>query len=313
MRADPTDDGPDRIDIDVAPGVRLRALDWGGPDPAVVLLHPNGFCAGLYAPLADRLRVVARPIAIDLRGHGASSAPAGADSYAFEQLAADVSEVLDGLGLRGVAGVGGSLGGAVAVLVDRLDPGRWSRLLLAEPVAFPAPDADTGRAPLVEENPMAAGARRRRDRFPDRAAVVEAYRDRPPLSQLAPEALDAYARWGTVEDGDVVRLACRPEVEATIFEVSAGPDGAAAAWSHLPQLSVPTTIVAGAETFLPDVFAQQAGRAGAELVTVSGGHFVLHEDTARGVELIERYALRESPRGPTGTPEAGRRRGARRS
>jgi pimeloyl-ACP methyl ester carboxylesterase len=288
MPADPSDDGPELIDIAVAPGVRLRVLDWGGRGPAVVLLHPNGFCAGLYEPLAERLRRVARPIAVDLRGHGASSAPTSADHYAFERLAADVVAVLDVLGLQAVVGVGGSLGGAVAVLVDRLDPGRWSRLLLAEPVAFPISDA---WAPGGAENPMAAGARRRRDRFPDRAALVDAYRDRPPLSQLAPEALEAYARWGTVDDGDGVRLACHPEVEATVFEVSTGPVGAAAAWDHLPRLAAPTTIVAGADTFLPDVFAEQATCAGAELVTVPGGHFVLHEDTARGAALVERYAL----------------------
>lgn len=286
MPVDRCEDGPELVDIVVSEGVRLRALDWGGPGPAVVLLHPNGFCAGLYEPVAQRLRRVSRPIAVDLRGHGASSAPAGADSYRFERLAADVVAVLDGLGLRGVAGVGGSLGGAVAVLVDRLDPGRWSRLVLAEPVAFPIADRPAG-----EDNPMADAARRRRDRFPDRAALVDAYRDRPPLSQLAPEALEAYARWGTVDDGDGVRLACRPEVEATVFEVSTGPDGAASAWDHLPRLSAPTTILAGADTFLPDVFAEQAEHAGAQLVTVPGGHFVLHEDTARGVDLIERYAL----------------------
>lgn len=281
------------MDVDVAPGVRLRALDWGGPGPPVVLLHPNGFCAGLYEPVAERLRPVARPIAIDLRGHGRSSAPTGAASYAFERLAADVIEVLDDLGLQYVAGVGGSLGGAIALLVDRLDPGRWSRLLLAEPVAFPPPEeaADGTGAPAGGQNPMAAGARRRRAHFPDRAAVVEAYRDRAPLSRLAPEALDAYVRWGTFDDGDGVRLACHPEVEATIFEVSTGPGGAPAAWDHLPHVSAPTTIVAGADTFLPDVFADQAARADATLLTVPGGHFVLHEDTPRGVRLIERYAL----------------------
>ncbi len=197
---------------------------------------------------------------------------------------------MDGLGLRGVDGVGGSLGGAVAVLVDRLDPGRWSRLLLAAPVAFPTPEA--GPAPANGESPLATAARRWRDAFPDRAAVIEAYRGRPPLSQLAPEALDAYVRWGMVEDADGVRLACRPEVEATVFEVSTGPDGAAAAWEHLTQLSVPTTVVAGSATFLPDVFADQATRAEATLVTVPGGHFVLHEDTERGVDLIARHALR---------------------
>lgn len=281
-------DRPDLVDVEVAPDVRIRVLDWGGSGPAVVLLHPNGFCGGLYEPVAEGLRSVARPIAVDLRGHGRSSAPPGAERYAFEQLAADVVAVLDHLGLRGVAGVGGSLGGAVAVLVDRLDPGRWSRLVLAEPVAFPLAGEAAG-----SDNPMAAGARRRRARFPDRAALVDAYRDRPPLSQLAPEALEAYARWGTVEDGDGLHLACHPEVEATVFEVSTGPAGAVVAWDHLPRLAAPTTILAGQDTFLPDVFAEQATRAGAELVTVPGGHFVLHEDTARGVELIVRHALAE--------------------
>ncbi|HEX4866761.1 MAG TPA: hypothetical protein VFV32_03965 [Acidimicrobiales bacterium] len=55
--------------------------------------------------------------------------------------------------------------------------------------------------------------------------------------------------------------------------------------------SAPTTILAGQDTFLPDVFAEQATRAGPELVTVPGGHFVLHGDTARGVELVMQPAL----------------------
>lgn len=286
MTATSERDGPRVLEVAASDGNTVAAHDWGGPGPTVVMLHPNGFCAGLYEPIARRLRHRCRPVAVDLRGHGMSSAPVGPDAYAFERLADDVLAVVDALGITEAAGVGGSLGGAVAVLVDRLRPGLWSRLLLAEAVAFPA------REGVPEgENPMAAGARRRRERFPDRRAVVDAYRDRPPLSQLAPEALEAYARWGTVEDGDGVRLACPPEVEATIFELSSGPLGAASAWDHLPHLSCPVTVVAGEDTFLPDIFAEQAGRAGAPLVTVPGGHFVLHEDTDRGVALVERYAL----------------------
>ncbi len=103
--------------------------------------------------------------------------------------------------------------------------------------------------------------------------------------------MQAYARWGTVADGNGVRLACEPEVEATVFEVSGQADGAPAAWSHLPELSCPATVVAGRDSFLPDVFAEQAERAGARFVLVEGGHFVLHEDSARGAALIRRHAL----------------------
>jgi pimeloyl-ACP methyl ester carboxylesterase len=273
------------VQVDVRSELSIRVLDWGGNGPPVVLLHPNGFCAGLYEPIAERIRPIARPIAIDLRGHGGSSAPSGSAAYRFEAIARDILDVLDHLGLHHVAGVGGSLGGAAAILVDRLDPGRWRRLLLAEPVAFPASAISEG------DNPMSAAARRRRPRFDSRPAAVAAYRHKEPLAQLAPEALDAYLRWGTVADGTGVRLSCRPEIEAIVFDVSATLAGAADAWDHLPRISCPTTIVSGQDSFLPDVFAVQAELAGANLVTVPGGHFVLHEDTARGAELISRYAL----------------------
>lgn len=277
---------PEVVDLPGQTGITIQALDWGGALPPVVLLHPNGFCGGLYEPIAQRLRTIARPIALDLRGHGGSSAPAEPSAYRFENLARDVLEVLDQLDLPEVAAVGGSLGGAIAILVHRLDPHRWTRLLLAEPVAFP-PGAFADHT----ENPMAAAARRRRPTFSSRAEMKTAYRAKAPLCELAPEALDAYIRWGTTADAGGVHLACPPAIEATIFEISATPLGAADAWDHLPNLTCPTTILAGESTFLPDVFDAQAERAHADLVTVPGGHFVLHEDTARGTDLIARHAL----------------------
>jgi pimeloyl-ACP methyl ester carboxylesterase len=277
---------PEIVDLPGQDGTTIRVLDWGGTGPPVVLLHPNGFCGGLYEPIAHLIASTARPIAIDLRGHGGSTAPANATAYRFENLALDVLEVLDQLDLHAVAAVGGSLGGAIAILADRLDPRRWTRLLLAEPVAFP-PDA----FPLHTDNPMAAAARRRRPTFGSHAEMIESYATKEPLSQLAPEALDAYIRWGTTVDAGGVHLACRPEIEATIFEVSASDGGAAAAWAHLPDLSCPTTIAAGEASFLPDIFAAQAERAHADLVTVPGGHFVLHQNTIRGANLIARHAL----------------------
>ena len=102
--------------------------------------------------------------------------------------------------------------------------------------------------------------------------------------------LDVYLL--ATDDASGVHLACPPEIEATIFEISASPGGAADAWDHLPDLSCPTTIAAGESTFLPDIFAAQAERSHAELITVPGGHFVLHENTTRGADLIARKALR---------------------
>lgn len=147
----------------------VGVLDWAGEGPPLVLLHPNGFCAGLYEPIGRLLRSRAHVLAIDLPGHGASDSPDTRDGYAFAAMASTVLEVLDRLGIGRAAVVGGSLGGAVAIMADQIQPGRWTRALLAEPVAFPS---DLLAGVSGEENPMAAVARRRRARFPDRAAMI---------------------------------------------------------------------------------------------------------------------------------------------
>jgi pimeloyl-ACP methyl ester carboxylesterase len=256
-----------------------------------LLLHPNGLCAGLFEPLALRLGDAFRPVAVDLRGHGGTDTPPARDRYGFSLMAADVLAVLDHLGIHSAVALGQSLGGGVTVLVDELRPGLLRRVLLCEPVAF-APDAMASR-PLGEGpgdggNFMSQIARKRRAVWPDRDAVLASYRSRSPFDVLAPESLAAYVRWGFVDRADgQVELACPPEVEATIFEVSGEPPGAPAAWRHLDALSAPATVARGDHSDLPsDWFALQAARAGGALVTLPGGHFFLQEDTARAERVV---------------------------
>jgi pimeloyl-ACP methyl ester carboxylesterase len=284
-----SDAGADPVQFSIEhEGLRIAAMDWGGEGTPLLLLHPNGFCAGLFDPLARRLRGDFRPIGVDLRGHGGSDRPAerqGPAGYAFDLMAADVVAVADHLGVERCVALGQSLGGAVAVLVDRRRPGLMSRLLLCEAVAL-SPGRDG-----TEANPVADAARRRRAVFVDRETMARAYRRRPPLSELAPDAMAAYLRWGTREvDGAGVALACLPETEATIFELSPTPWGAAQAWDHLAWLSSQTVVVAGDRSFLPlEWFEAQAERAGSPLVVVNGGHFLLQADAARAAALVREY------------------------
>jgi pimeloyl-ACP methyl ester carboxylesterase len=268
-------------------------LDWGGDGEPVVLLHPNGFCAGLFEPIVQRLGGGVRAVAIDLRGHGGTSAPPSGDGdgYAFDRMAADVVAVIEHLGLGSVLILGQSLGGGVGTLVDRARPGIVRRLLLCEAIAFSPPAMAPGAR---RDNPMAAGARRRRAVWPDRETMVGSYGSRPPLNELAPEALEAYVRWGTVERPDgTVELACDPEVEATIFERSASPRGAPLAWAHLAHLQADAVVVAGDRSDLPtEWFAAQAERAAAPFVQLGGGHFFLQEDSDRAATLVREHLLR---------------------
>jgi hypothetical protein len=171
--------------------------------------------------------------------------------------------------------------------------------LLCEPVAF-SPDAmasrPRGEGPGDGGNFMSQIARKRRTVWPDRDAVLASYRSRPPFDVLAPESLAAYVRWGFVDRADgQVELACPPQVEATIFEVSGEPPGAPAAWRHLDAMTAPTTVARGDHSDLPsDWFALQAARAGGALVTLPGGHFFLQEDTARAEQLVRDQLIRDS-------------------
>jgi pimeloyl-ACP methyl ester carboxylesterase len=274
-------------------GLRVAALDWGGDGPALLFLHPNGFCAGLFHPLASRVRDHFRPIGVDLRAHGGTDEPPTVDGYAYEHMAADVLAVLDTLGVESVVAIGESLGGGVAVVVDRKRPGSVRRLLLCEAVAFSldTPRVPVGAGPGDGGNYMAAIARKRRAVWPDRETMIRSYGGRPPLDELAPEALEAYVRWGTVDRSDgQVQLACRPEAEATIFEATSNERGARDAWMHLGSLRAGAAVVAGTRSNLPvEWFSQQAERIGCPFVQVEGGHFFLQEDTDRAARLVTEH------------------------
>jgi pimeloyl-ACP methyl ester carboxylesterase len=272
--------------------VRVAALDWGGDGEPLLLLHPTGFCAGFFEPLARRVRDRYRPIGIDARAHGGTDSPPTRAGFSFTEIAGDVVAVLDELGINGCVALGESLGGGVGVLVDAARPGVIRRLLLCEAIAF---DRSTfGDRPIEElpkDNYMATIARKRRPVWPDRATVRESYGSRPPLDVLAPEFLDAYLRWGFVDRPDgMVELACTPADEATMFEVAAEPDGAVAAWSHLDTLSCDATVVIGDSSNLPRPwFEAQAERAGAPCVVVPGSHFFLQEDVDRAERLVREH------------------------
>ncbi len=101
-------------------GARIRYRDEGAGGDALLLLH--GWCSSGRAwertarAFARRCRVVR----VDLRGHGASGAPAGG-GYLWEDFADDVSVLVGRLGLDRIVAVGHSMGSPIALeLAGRL-------------------------------------------------------------------------------------------------------------------------------------------------------------------------------------------------
>ncbi len=116
------------------------AYDEAGTGPAVVLIHGHPFSRSMWAPQLAALVGGYRLIAPDLRGYGDSAVTPG--TVPMSQLAADVTRLLDRLGVSRAAPVGLSMGGLVAMELAIADPGRWWALGLVATTAEPVTEAE---------------------------------------------------------------------------------------------------------------------------------------------------------------------------
>ena len=196
----------------------MAVFEYGPTDRLVdlVFLHANGFNALTYravlAPLAGRLRI----LAIDQRGHGATTLGADpAERVNWHDFRDDLLALLTVLDLERVVLAGHSMGGTSSLLAAAAAPERVRRLVLLDPVILPAGAAKAaakGHAPLIE------GARRRRAVFPSRPAALAAYRGRGAFATW-PEGVVADFVAGGFRDlpSGEVALACDPAWEASSY------------------------------------------------------------------------------------------------
>jgi 3-oxoadipate enol-lactonase len=127
------------------------AYDDAGRGECVVLVHGHPFDRTLWEPqiaaLSDRFHVLAP----DLRGFGESPVTPG--TVTMREYAADIEELLDGLGITRAAVVGLSMGGLVTMELAAARPERcWAIGLVAttaEPVAPAEPRTRRERAEAV--------------------------------------------------------------------------------------------------------------------------------------------------------------------
>lgn len=128
---------PLRYDADKPEGVRfvevgdvsLRVREAGPMNaPAVVLLHGFGSSLDTWHNVVPKLAASHRVVAIDLKGFGRSSRPAG--DYSPAAQAALVLGVMDAAGISRAAVVGHSWGGSIALTLARVAPDRVTRVAI---------------------------------------------------------------------------------------------------------------------------------------------------------------------------------------
>ncbi|MGY0234953.1 alpha/beta fold hydrolase [Longispora urticae] len=130
------------VTIEVAPGVRLESLTTGSGTPVTVFAH------GLAGGIADTRPlgggVTGSRVFFQFRGHGASTAPPGAWTYA--DLAEDLRAVADQSGATRAVGV--SLGAGALCRLLAAEPTRFSKIVLFLPAVLDEPRPAAARIRL---------------------------------------------------------------------------------------------------------------------------------------------------------------------
>jgi len=118
-------------------GIRMHVAEAGSGYP-VVLCH--GF-PELWYSWRHQMRALAdagfRAIAPDQRGYGETSCPQPVEAYTQRNLVADLTGMLDALGLENAVVVGHDWGGAVAWNAAMMAPARFTRVIGVNTPFFP--------------------------------------------------------------------------------------------------------------------------------------------------------------------------------
>lgn len=215
--------------------IEMAIIDWGGDGPLALLHHANGFCAGTWALLAERLRPHYRVVALDARGHGDSTAPPPGPAYHWMEFVDDLIALVDCLAEEAggpvAYGIGNSFGGLVTAYAAARRPDLFDRIAMLDPVVRPPAhmiDPMRARMPGVPKgdfegrgNPLAEIARKRRQVWPSRKVALEAWADKQMFRHWDAQGLPLYAAEAMRDRSDgQVELKCRGEVEASVFEAS---------------------------------------------------------------------------------------------
>jgi pimeloyl-ACP methyl ester carboxylesterase len=118
--------------VSVSDGVGLHVRRWpGGPGRPMILVHGLSSNARLWDEVAALVAAAGHDaVAIDLRSHGLSDAPA--DGYDTATAADDVAAVADALGISGAVVAGQSWGGNVVVQLAARHPSVVAALALID-------------------------------------------------------------------------------------------------------------------------------------------------------------------------------------
>jgi pimeloyl-ACP methyl ester carboxylesterase len=267
--------------------------DWGGSGPTVHFAHANGFPPGTYRKLLQELTRDHHVVSMAARPLWPDSEPQLLLDWSV--FAEDLRCELDRRGLRGVVGVGHSLGAVASLLAAAADAGLFSAVIAIDPLILTGVHSIFWRTAksigLAGRIRLVRGARRRRELWSGRAEAHKTYSAKKIFANWEPGVLDDYLDAGMVElPQGGVRLRYPREWEARIF--AAAPHSL---WARLRRVSVPTLFIQGehSDTFLDAARARVEREVpGSQTVEVAdSSHFVPMERPAELARIINHFLV----------------------
>ncbi len=256
-------------------GVRIF-VDWHRRGPhTIVLLHGAGGDHDAWRAQYPALHGAGfSTLALDLRGHGYSDRPRGADDYRLERFAEDVYDVLEALAIRDFIMVGHCFGGMVTTMFHQAHP-QLSRGYLLLDTAARAPAAPgwvAARAPWV-----IGMLGRLLELLPaDRRALL-------------PNNMDAFKGTGDIQLNRLMADASHTTLRSwlMVYRGIAQYDGVAS----LRSMTRPVWVVVGEEDTVFTVEDSQAIQRhvpGSRLITVPGANHII---VVNNPEVVEQLIL----------------------
>ncbi len=252
----------------------ISALKFGTEDPRVLFLHGGGQNAHTWDTVILGL---GRPaLAVDLPGHGRSAWREDGDygpKTNAETLRPVLRELAGGVDLV----VGMSLGGLTALRVAATEPALVPQLVLVDVT----PSAPERHEQMTKAQQGAVALVRGERTFPDFAAMLDAavaaspHRDRNSLRR------GVFHNSKRLDDGTWTWR----------YDSFRKGDGFEGLWDDVPAITMPTTLVRGANSFFvndedAESFAKGAPGFRETIVVPDAGHSVQGDQPLRLVEIL---------------------------
>lgn len=180
--------------------------------------HANGFPARTYSKLFSFLEEDFEINFLEKHGHDPEFPVTDGWRFLKQELRRELKRRYS----HKIIGVGHSFGGILHLMLAAEEPSLYSQIVLLDaPVISPLSSFGIKILKKIGLSDKFSHARRtasRRDFWQNRTEALEHFKGKEIFRNFDPDALRDYIRYGTVENGEGVRLFFRPAIEAQIYK-----------------------------------------------------------------------------------------------